>query len=308
LKLSDTPSFNNFPGNPLTVEYRESIYVGYRYYDKVKKDVRFPFGFGLSYTTFEYSKLELSKRQIHENEKFKITFNLKNTGIFAGAEVAQVYISDVESTVFRPVKELKGFSKVFLLPNEEKTVTIAFEKRDFAFYNTNIQSWFIESGDFEILVGSSSADIKLRSTVSIKSISSQLNIPDYQKSVPIYYKGDPAKVSPKEFEALIGKPLPPTHQNPNGPFTILDSFENASETQWGGKICSRIHDLIPKFNLRFSSEIVENYFLQIPFKSLFIPNVQALIDVLNGGEPTEEFKQILNGFDQTIKENLFFFN
>jgi beta-glucosidase len=259
LKLSDNPSFDNFPGNPLTVEYRESIYVGYRYYDKAKKEVRFPFGFGLSYTTFEYSKLKLHKSQIKENETLKITFNLKNKGSVAGAEVAQLYVSDIAATIFRPLKELKGFSKVFLQPNEEKTITINLEMRAFAFYNTKVHNWFIESGDFEISVGSSSADIKLRSIVSVKVRSKQMSIINYQQAAPIYYKGDPTKGSFKIFEVLIDKPLPPINRNLKGSLTILNKLENTSQTEWGAKFCSLIQQSIPILNLRYHTEIVEIY-------------------------------------------------
>jgi beta-glucosidase len=135
LNLSDTPCAENFPGNPLTSEYRESIFVGYRYYDKMKKVVRFPFGFGLSYTKFDYSNLKLDKTQMKDNESLTLTFDLKNVGLVAGAEITQIYVSDIESIIFRPEKELKGFAKVFLQPNEVKNVSINLDKRAFAFYN-----------------------------------------------------------------------------------------------------------------------------------------------------------------------------
>lgn len=176
VRLNDNPSFLNFPGDNKKVEYREGIFVGYRYYDTKGIAPLFPFGHGLSYTNFEYTDIALDKAQISDNESVKISVKVKNTGNMKGKEIIQVYVRDVESTVIRPVKELKGFEKVELAPGEEKTVEITLDKRAFAYYNTEIGDWHVESGEFEILVGRSSADIVLRekitvnSTVSIKKL------------------------------------------------------------------------------------------------------------------------------------------
>lgn len=118
----DNPTYSNFPGSAKSVEYRESIYVGYRYYDKLKKEVRFPFGHGISYTSFKYSDIRLSKKSIKDSEKLIVSFKLKNIGERAGAEIAQIYVKDIESTIFRPEKELKGFKKVFLESGDRKSV------------------------------------------------------------------------------------------------------------------------------------------------------------------------------------------
>lgn len=158
-----------FRMGPRTVEYRESVYVGYRYYDSAKKQVKYPFGYGLSYTAFEYSNLRLSATDIRQDEPLTVTFTVKNTGKFAGAEIAQLYVKDTESTLYRPEKELKGFKKVFLNPGEEKDVTLTLDSRAFAYYNVAIKDWHVESGDFAILVGASSRDIKLEGHVNVTS-------------------------------------------------------------------------------------------------------------------------------------------
>lgn len=127
--LEDTPCYNNFPGHTATVEYREGLYIGYRYYDTAKKNVLFPFGFGLSYTTFEYSDLKVSADSIKDTDTLKVSFKIKNTGDRDGAEVAELYVAQENSTIFRPEKELKGFKKVFLKAGEEKEVEIELSKR-----------------------------------------------------------------------------------------------------------------------------------------------------------------------------------
>ena len=158
IKLEDNPSYPYFPGGPATVEYRESIYVGYRYYDTVDQDVLYPFGHGLSYTTFEYSDLQLSQDQPHHARPAHRHLQVKNTGAVAGQEIVQLYVRDVESTAFRPDKELKGFAKVELEPGEETSVSIELTDRAFAYYDTLLGDWHVETGEFEILVGASSSD------------------------------------------------------------------------------------------------------------------------------------------------------
>ncbi|MDI3472902.1 MAG: beta-glucosidase [Thermotogaceae bacterium] len=168
-KLAHNPSHPYFPGEDDKVEYREGIFVGYRYYDKKEIEPLFPFGFGLSYTKFEYSDLKVDKKQAKDTDTITVSVKVKNVGNMAGKEVVQLYVRDVESSVIRPEKELKGFEKVELKPGEEKTVTFVLDKRSFAYYNIDIKDWYVESGDFEILIGRSSRDIVLKETVKIES-------------------------------------------------------------------------------------------------------------------------------------------
>ncbi|AIQ34485.1 glycosyl hydrolase family 3 [Paenibacillus sp. FSL R5-0345] len=169
MKLSDNPSFLNFPGEGDTVEYKEGLFVGYRYYDKKELEPLFPFGFGLSYTEFQYSNLTISKSSIKDNESVKVTATVKNTGTHAGKEIVQLYVSDVESSVIRPIKELKGFQKLALQPGEEQEVAFELDKRSFAYYNVNIGDWHVESGIFDIAIGSSSRDIRLTASIEVES-------------------------------------------------------------------------------------------------------------------------------------------
>ncbi|MDO5538914.1 MAG: glycoside hydrolase family 3 C-terminal domain-containing protein [Eubacteriales bacterium] len=169
MKVSDNPSWLNFPGDGKKVEYREGIFVGYRYYDTKEMPVRFPFGHGLSYTTFEYSDLKLSAGSIKDTDTLEVSVTITNTGSRAGKETVQLYVSDLTASANRPVKELKNFAKVSLVPGESKTITMLLDKRSFAWYHTGISDWYAASGKYEILIGRSSRDIVLRDTVELIS-------------------------------------------------------------------------------------------------------------------------------------------
>lgn len=180
VKLEDTPAYFNFPGEQGEVLYGERIFVGYRYYDEKKIEPLFPFGFGLSYTTFEYSDLRLSSKNTTDKEGITATLKVKNTGNTAGKEIIQLYISDEKSTLQRPKKELKKFSKIELGPGEEKTVAFKLDSRDFSYYDSRSSMWVAESGEFNILIGASSRDIRLTENVTLKSTQTvPLNFDEY---------------------------------------------------------------------------------------------------------------------------------
>lgn len=168
-KLEDNPSYLSYIGEGDMVEYREGIFVGYRYYDKKKMDVLFPFGYGLSYTAFDYSNLRVDKKKFKDTDTVTVTVDVTNTGKMAGKEVVQLYVADKESTVIRPEKELRDFAKVELMPGETKTVSFTLGKRAFAYYNTTIHDWHVETGEFAIQIGRSSRDIVLQETVTVES-------------------------------------------------------------------------------------------------------------------------------------------
>lgn len=169
LKLEDNPSYLFFPGEGNSSSYNEGIYVGYRYYDKKKMDVLFPFGYGLSYTTFAYSNLQVDKTELKDTDTLTVSVDVTNTGSVAGKEIVQLYVSDPESFVGRPIKELRDFAKVDLTPGETKTVTFTLDKQAFAYYNTVIHDWHVETGEFIIMIGKSSREIELEASVIIQS-------------------------------------------------------------------------------------------------------------------------------------------
>ena len=169
LRLEDTPCYMYYPGNGRKSIYAEGIFVGYRWYDARKMPVLFPFGFGLSYTTFEYSDLRVSSKAFKDTDGVEVSVTVKNTGSVEGKEIVQLYVSDKTGVEVRPEKELKGFEKVSLKAGEAKTVTFKLDKRSFAFWNTDIHEWYAPSGTYEIKVGASSRDIRLTTEVDVTS-------------------------------------------------------------------------------------------------------------------------------------------
>ncbi|MBQ8237307.1 MAG: glycoside hydrolase family 3 C-terminal domain-containing protein [Oscillospiraceae bacterium] len=198
-KLKENPSHPWFPGEERTVEYREGLYIGYRYYDTAAVSVRYPFGHGLSYTNFVYSGISAAKDAV--------TFTITNTGEVDGAEVAQVYVSCPGGKVFRPRKELKGFAKVFLKAGQSRTVTVKLDDKAFRYFNVATNRWEVETADYEIIVAASVSDVRLNTVLHIDGT----NAPTPYGSLPAYESGKIMAVSDAEFEALLGRPIPDGH-------------------------------------------------------------------------------------------------
>jgi len=207
LEYENVPTARNYPGAERTSEYREGLYVGYRYYEKTGVKVKYPFGYGLSYTEFTYDGLE----KTHQG----VTFILTNSGSEAGAEVAQLYVSCKNEAVFSPVKELKGFVKVFLQPGESRQVSIDFDDKTFRYYNPASMKFEVLGGEYEIVIGASSEDIRLRTTSTLAGCVTKL--PYIKRELPSYYSGKVTDVSAREFEALLGRPLPSADWDKNAP-------------------------------------------------------------------------------------------
>lgn len=201
LSYADVPSASNFPGKEKTIEYREGPYIGYRYYDTAGVPVRYPFGFGLSYTTFEYSKLSVDEKGV--------TFTLKNTGIRGGAETAQLYIGSKNGKIFRPKKELKGFAKIYLEPLESKEVFIPFDDYTFRYFNQKTNRFEVEGCTYNIMVGASSADIRL--SAELEQTGTGAENPYRASKLPSYYSGKASNVGEEEFTELYGRELPDPH-------------------------------------------------------------------------------------------------
>jgi beta-glucosidase len=162
VRIEDSTAHGHYPGEKLHVEYAEGIYVGYRGFDKRKLEPLFPFGFGLSYTTFEYSGLRVSTPTVRKGKAAKVSLLVRNGGKRAGAEVVQLYLRDPESTLDRPKMELKGFRRVILRPGQTETVTFTLDESAMSFFDPGKQDWVAEPGAFEVLIGASARDIRLR--------------------------------------------------------------------------------------------------------------------------------------------------
>lgn len=237
ISLADTPTAKTFAQERHHALYLESIYVGYRYYEAAEKPVMFPFGFGLSYTTFSYSDLSLSQTELREGEELKVRAAITNTGTRPGSEVVQLYVSDVESTVFRPVKELRGFTKVYLEPGETKTVEFTLNMRDFAYYDVHAKDWVVEQGEFKILIGASSQDIRLEGSIYAYGREG-LQPVDLRLAAPSYY--NPAQgFTRDEFSLLYGGDVPDDVPVSRPNFDANSTLEDISGTL-AGRITDRV--------------------------------------------------------------------
>jgi beta-glucosidase len=214
LRYEDVSNQNYYPGYERTAEYREGLYIGYRYFDTAQLPVLFPFGYGLSYASFEYSELQVTEKEA--------TFTIKNTGSREGKEIAQLYVRSLDGKVFRPAKELKGFRKIKLAPGESKNVRISFDDKTFRYFNVDTNRFEVESGNYEIMIGASSRDIKLKDTLYVQGTDavSPYNPIDY----PSYYSGKITRVPDQEFELLLGRPIPETKWNTSLPLERNDAI------------------------------------------------------------------------------------
>ncbi len=303
VSIKDTPCYDYFPGNRLTVEYREGLFVGYRYYDRVDMSVLFPFGHGLSYTTFAYSDLNIRTG----DKRATVSFKVKNTGKRAGAEVAQVYVGKTGSKVFRPLRELKGFEKVFLEPQEEREVTIELDERAFAYYCTGSHEWCVEPGAYTVSVGSSSRDLRLRGDIWFNH--EEYDVWEYTRDeLPSYYFGDPSSVPDSEFEKLLCDSIPESTRLAGDKFTLNSTIEDARQTKWGARVVRMIEmaekskGLISGSNGGFSLSWIN----EVPFHSvacmsggkITIDMAEAVVNLLNGENIGDNLKLLgLGGVD-----------
>lgn len=296
--LKDTPTSFRYPDSKEDVQYRESIFIGYRYYDKVERNVHFPFGFGLSYTSFEYSDIKLKKKNLTKGEGAKVTFTIKNTGDVAGAEIAQVYVGKPESRVFRAPKELKGFVKVYLEPGEEKKVSVELDDRAFAFWNTATDGWCVESGEYNILVGASSRDIRLEAAVKMKS-EDDATIVDLRESAGVYFDGDPARAREDDFKVIYGGEFK------NAPEITPDSYNNSIDRYKNKGLAKVIYntvDLAMKPKGGVGNSMITNTIMQTPVRNyVSMSNGLFTEDMADGLLKVFEGKDVAKGVGKIAK-------
>jgi len=296
--LKDTPTSFRYPDSKEDVQYRESIFIGYRYYDKVERNVRFPFGFGLSYTSFEYSDIKLKKKNLTKGEGAKVTFTIKNTGDVAGSEIAQVYVAKPESKIFRAPKELKGFVKIHLDPGEEKKVSVELDDRAFAFWNTATEDWCVESGEYKILVGASSRDIRLEAVVKMKSEDDE-TIVDLRESAGVYFDGDPARAREDDFKVIYGGEFK------LAPEITSDSLNNSIERSKDKGLAKFIYntvDLAMKPKGGVGSSMITNTIMQTPIRNyVSMSNGLFTEDMADGLLKVFEGKDVAKGVGKIAK-------
>ena len=282
VRLEDTPCSRYYPGQEKTAEYREGIYVGYRYYDTTGKTVRFPFGFGLSYTSFSYSNLEVSGTAA--------VFRITNTGSVPGAEIAQLYVSPENPAVFRPVRELKGFAKVFLQPGESRTVSIPLDDNAFRYFNVATNRWETEGGSYRIQIGASSLDIRLEKSLTAEGTHAPL--PYTPEALPSYFSGQVTSVSDEEFARLLGHPVPAQKWDRTAPLTINDTFMQLqyAPSRIGRQIYKLFRRQVANASARGKPDLDALFRLNMPFRGIAkmtggmadMAMAEAVVEIFNG--------------------------
>lgn len=286
---SDVSSSNYYPGQETTSEHRESIFFGYRYFDTINKQVLFPFGFGMSYTTFEYSNLKVDNNNV--------TFTIKNTGDVAGREVAQVYVKAKNSEVFRASKELKGFTKVLLNKGEEKEVTITLDEHAFSYYNVNENRWVVENCEYEILVGASSSDIRLSSPVEV--VGEEVKSPYDKEKFKRYYDCDTNNITKDEFERIIKRRVPNDKWDKNRPLGRNDIIAQAKNAGFFGRAIYQFISFAKKFLRKIGRPITSNnvmFILELPFRSISRMSAGKVSDAMVDGILMMVNGQFFKGF------------
>lgn len=282
IRYEDVSTCKYFPGTESTTEYRESIFAGYRYYGTRGIDVRFPFGYGLSYTTFGYSDLAV--------DDGGVTFTITNTGDTAGAEIAQLYVSLEDSQIFRPKQELKGFVKVRLQPGESRRVAIPFDDKTFRYFNVKTGKFEVEAGSYRIFVGASSEDIRL--TGEISNAGTGAESPYVMESLKHYYTADVESVTDEEFEALLGRKAPRSDWDKSLPLTRNDTISQLFYAKSG--LARLIHRILKRMKHKAeenkSPDLNILYIYNMPFYGLAkmtkgmvsMEMVDSLLMIVNG--------------------------
>jgi len=299
LKYGDVSSAPYFPASQRTAEYREGLYVGYRYFETAKVPVLFPFGFGLSYTTFEYSNLKVTDQEA--------VFTLKNTGEMDGAEVAQLYVSKRSSQVFRPAKELKGFQKVFLKAGESKNVTIPLDDKAFRYFNVKTNRFEVESGEYQVLIGASVADIKLSGSLVIQGTNAEN--PYRAELLPDYFTGKIKNVPDCQFEILLGHPIPDGHWS--GTLDINDAVCQMYYAKgWIARFVHKIlTNLLNKSIAKGEPDLNITFIYNIPFRGIAkMANGMCTMEMAEGilkmvnGHFFKGIGQVIGGFFRSGKK------
>lgn len=284
LRYESVPSAANFPGGEATVEYREALYVGYRHYATRPEEVLFPFGFGLSYTTFGYSDLAV--------DASGADITVTNLGDRAGKEVVQLYVSRKSETVFRPDRELRGFRKIALDRGESRRVRLEFDERTFRYYNVSKNAWDTEAGEYRILIGASSADIRASAAITIEGSEGGPYAPGRLAS---YFAGNAARVGAYEFSSLLGRPLPPSDWDRTRPLCENDMVAQCEYAKGAfARFCYSTLTFaiwfLPKVGKRDAANLLKMSFLNMPFRGIAKmmggmvtrPMVEGLLMVVNG--------------------------
>lgn len=300
MRYEDTPAFQYYPASERTSEYREGPFMGYRYYDTSMVLFRYPFGYGLSYTEFAYSALEVDEKGVQ--------LTVTNVGERDGAEVVQLYVGFPDSVVFRPQKELKGFQKIFLKAGESKRVHISFDDKTFRYWNVKTGQWEIEEGEYLLMVGASVSDIRLSGKLWVAGTTKE--IPYEKKKLPSYYSGRISNVGAEEFEVLLGHPVPDGKWK--GELGINDAICQMyyAKSRLARLVYRILTDKIKKSEGKGKPDLNLLFIYNMPFRGIAkmtggaasMEMARGIVDMVNG-KWLSGTKRVIKGYFRNNKEN-----
>lgn len=296
LKLTDTPTYLYF-GESRQSLYCESVFVGYRYYDAANMPVLFPFGHGLSYSSYSYGDISLTSSEIKEGDPLTVSINITNISEVDGKEAVQLYIAPPKSKIYKPVRQLAAFKKVFIQRGETRTVEFELDKRAFAYYNTQIGDWHVESGTYKIEIGASSRDIRAVREITVTSSRPEVEVPDYTAKAPQYYNLDvQTKIfDKKQFEEVYGKPIEDEKAPGKGEFTLNSALEDLRNGNLKSKLFYRsiMHGIkkknkketqehLRRMNIVMTREMPLRTVASFSMGKITIEQMDALVMMFNG--------------------------
>ena len=310
--FEDTPAKDYYaPDADDNLQYRESILVGYRYYEKAKVPVMFPFGHGLSYTQFNYTDLEVSARSISADDTLDVYVTVENAGYYDAQEIIQLYIVKGDTKVFRPEKELKGFERVEFKAGEKKKVKITLDRSAFEYYSTSLDSWCVEDGIYSVFVGSSSADIRIAIDIAVESYEGELREVSYSDYIPSYFNANVAQATDEEFETLLGFRLDSFKPSEDtgvltGDNTILDTVGRPIGEKLENIIKSKLHDIFNGDEIM--EKLIYDSICNIPIKRFSSASkgiisdgmVDGFLHLLNSGDKKRSIGMIAKGMTGVI--------
>ena len=273
LCIEDTPACLHFAGGNRTEEYRESIFVGYRYYDTAKRPVLFPFGHGLSYTHFAYDDICVSADAFapEKGGEISVEVTVSNRGACAGAEIVQLYVAKQTSAIYRAEKELKGFAKVFLQPGERKKVPFTLDARSFAYYNCKAKCWAVEGGEYALMAGGSSQKLPLCATLIVTGDGKESLLAAQRTQAPDYFdlpQTGTLSISEAAFTAVYGKPLPPKKRSEHEPFTLNSTIGEVCHLESGKQLLQMVQQGMAQMGGGDIQRMMEAMVMDMPLRAL----------------------------------------
>jgi beta-glucosidase len=276
LEITDDPSIANFADGNNSVWYQESIFVGYRYYTTFNKPVAYPFGYGLSYSRFEYSELRVSVSEIQASGFLEVSVKVRNVGKRAASEVVMLFVQNNSSPVFKALRELRAFDKVYLHPSEQKEISFILNYGDFAYYDVDMKTYHVDQGTYKVQICKNASEVILETAIIKKENEKGFLLP-----YPSAYNKKEYEITKEDFQKLLGRPLPPKNIEKKRPYTMDATLEDIKHTIFG----FILYKAITRKAIKMSKDVVDDWMKEAMRKSIAQTPLRT-IATMSGGKIT----------------------